>query len=354
MTLYQSATVALMLGLGVTASYTDLTTGKVLNRHLVLFLLACIGIDCIALLLAPTAAFALTGATAVNTAAGLALAILLYVARVWPAGDAKLFALFVFMVPASLCSTPFSDFFWGFAIVVNAFVFAYLFLLGETAVRWGAEVASRTHEPRRKTGARGSRDALLGFGARVVFAVLTGMLLNTLIAGVMPPEFYARNAAVTQFLVFVLLILILRRVRETRTYLALAACEGLIVALLHLTGMLRLQFGMPTASIVVTVAIVLLVRYLGSRFDYEEIPIERLATGRVLSPASYAYVATRLKSIRVTPNQRLRDEDVGLIVGSRSLRKSCSRLSVVRKMTFAPFIFAGVLVQLALGMIHLH
>jgi Flp pilus assembly protein protease CpaA len=353
-TLYQGATVTLMLGLGVTTSYTDLTTGKVLNRHLVLFLLACVGIDCLALLLTPAAALALTGATVVNTAAGLALAILLYVARVWPAGDAKLFALFVFMVPAGLCSTPFSDFFWGFAIVVNAFVFAYLFLLGETAVRWGTQVAGRTHEPRRKAEAHGARDTLFGLTARVAFAVLTGMLLNTLVAGVMRPEFYARNAAVTQFVVFVVLILVLRRVGETRTYWALAACEVLSVALLHLTGMLRLRFAIPTAGIVATVVIVLLARYLGSRFDYEEIPIDRLATGSVLSPASYAYVASRLKSIRVMPNQRLRDEDVGLIVGSHSLRRSCSRLCVVRKVTFAPFIFAGVLVQLALSMTHLH
>jgi hypothetical protein len=348
------ASIILLVGLGVTASFTDLTTGKVLNRHLLMFFGLGVLFDVVMLFLTRIPLGPWARATGVDALAGTILAVLLYAAGVWPAGDAKLYALFVFLVPPGLFDTPLSDFFWGFATLMNTFVLAYVFLVVETAWRWRSEHPHRGSGKMPRSGPVQRRDRALALGSRVVFAIATGLVLNTAAASILPRSFYARNTILAEFAVFVVLLLVLRRVSDARTYWGLAGIELAAAGVLSLTGAVHFQVAWPTMGMVAAIVLVLLARYLGSRFDVEEIPLDELSAGQILSPWSHVLVTSKLRAVRVSPNARLSEEDVERITSSKTLGALSGSIGVMRRMTFAPFIFAGVLLQVVRTVVYLH
>ncbi len=121
----------------------DLTSGLIYNQRLLQGLVAGGAVYLLLLLLelagaapglcsAPPAegGWPWTAVVALNLAVGLAVAILLWVMQIWAAGDAKLFALYAFLVPPAVYTDTYVAGFPALPMLVNVFalVFAYLVL----------------------------------------------------------------------------------------------------------------------------------------------------------------------------------------------------------------------------------
>jgi preflagellin peptidase FlaK len=64
-----------------------------------------------------------------NLGLGLGVGILLWLLGVWAAGDAKLFAVYAFLLPPAVYTRSYLDMFPAFPLLINVFAFAFLFLI---------------------------------------------------------------------------------------------------------------------------------------------------------------------------------------------------------------------------------
>ncbi len=81
----------------------------------------------------PEGAWHWSAVVLVNLGVGLFVGVVLWLLGVWAAGDAKLFALYAFLVPPSCYSRTFVHAFPALPVLVNVFVFVFIFLLVDLA-----------------------------------------------------------------------------------------------------------------------------------------------------------------------------------------------------------------------------
>lgn len=135
----------LLVPIAFTALFTvrdDLRHGRIFNRRLLQGL--CMGVAAYLLLLAaehlPLAPGLCSGAPVEgdlhwglvviqNLGLGLGVGILMWLLGVWAPGDAKLFALYAFLLPPAIFTRSFLPTFPAFPMLVNVFAFAFLFLI---------------------------------------------------------------------------------------------------------------------------------------------------------------------------------------------------------------------------------
>jgi len=118
---------AIILGIGIPSTYTDIRFQKIRNIHLLITL----GITSLAYTyLTLTNQLTINWHLFVNLFIGLSLALTLYFTNGWGAGDAKLFTLFCLLLPGQTSPIPFSS----IVLFVNTFILA-LFLLIILSIR---------------------------------------------------------------------------------------------------------------------------------------------------------------------------------------------------------------------------
>lgn len=78
----------------------------------------------------------------INTAIAALVAFLLWELGIWPAGDAKLFILFTFLLPLEFYSNGYLAFFPALVFLTNCFVAFLIFLLIESCIMLGIKLAS--------------------------------------------------------------------------------------------------------------------------------------------------------------------------------------------------------------------
>jgi hypothetical protein len=139
----------LLIPIGFIAVFTvrdDLRRGRIFNKRL----LQGLGMGVLAYLLllaadhSPVAPAYCSGPTpegdlhwglvvVQNLGLGLGVGILLWLLGVWAAGDAKLFALYAFLLPPAVYTRSFLPTFPALPVLVNVFAFVFLFLIVDLA-----------------------------------------------------------------------------------------------------------------------------------------------------------------------------------------------------------------------------
>jgi len=159
----------LLLPIGAVAVLTvrdDLREGRIYNHRLLQGLAA--GAAAYLLLLLLEAAGAppilcaapIPGATGhwglavlLDLVVGLAVAVGLWLLRVWAAGDAKLFALYAFLVPPSCYTLTWLPGFPALPLLVNVFAVVFAFLAGDLARTGLPRLVRGAADPRRRAAA---------------------------------------------------------------------------------------------------------------------------------------------------------------------------------------------------------
>lgn len=122
--------VILIILLGIITSYEDVQYGKIRNRLLVLFCF----FNIVLLILDYTGAGAPVSQysawkVALNAACAFAAGYILWKMNIWPPGDAKLFAVFAFILPLQFYSMNHLPVFPSFALLINVFIIALVFVV---------------------------------------------------------------------------------------------------------------------------------------------------------------------------------------------------------------------------------
>ena len=120
--MFYTAGIVLICILGMLTSYTDIKRGKIPNK----FVFPMISAGTILALLNPST----LALFAINALFAFAFGFVLYLAKLWSAGDSKLFLAFAMLLPAAFYPATFAIF-PSFAIILNSFIpaFAALFIM---------------------------------------------------------------------------------------------------------------------------------------------------------------------------------------------------------------------------------
>jgi Flp pilus assembly protein protease CpaA len=336
--------IATIVTLGVLTSYEDLRRGRIPNTYVAAGMLL--------------AAF-LNGPSypvffAYHAVVALLFVFVIWLAGLWTAGDAKLFLAFSMLVPVSAYSQGFLPYFPSFTIFINTFI--------PVAVLLGFLVILKTNlKDKLIVMKKVLRPTLV---ANVfMFVIGFGWLIRTTSSYLALPQNYFLNVIIL-FLLYEMLskVLPFRKILFAVTGIALVLGYEAILTLEFLQSMLYL--------FVLFLLLRYFVLYLGFYAFSRSTPVKELKPGMVLSEGITRETdreGKHLKSEIVLPTvfSILRHAKMQFLYGKESRGLSEEEVREIKEMhkkkkfrfdeirvhetvPFAPFLFAGALVTMAL------
>ncbi len=345
--LFFYASVFLVSLLGALSSYTDIRFGKI--RNIFVFPAIIAGIVIAVLSGAnPVAFFA-------NAFLAFAFGFVLYLARLWSAGDSKLFLAFAILFPFNLYSQGFA-LFPAFSILLNSFIPAFVVLFIASIVKTSSKEKFAALEKALDPKSLASIAIIL-----FAFYWLVNMLFSAL---AIPADF---------FLVVIILFLfisILEKAFPKRIVLVSAILSGLLGAL-NLNELLQPDFWLIFAFIFISMIFLrFFILYLGFFAFGQRVEVKDLKSGMVLLEGVYEKngffekkklffpsIVNALQDIKTKyvfnlSSKGLSEEDVELLRSKNKARMlSFHSLLVQETIPFAPLLFVGTLLTFACSII---
>jgi len=122
---------SIIIFIGGVTSYEDIRYGKIKNKWILSGLIGGILIFLLGISLGIIDNWAYIQKVIINTFIALVVGYLMWQYKLWAAGDAKLFALYAFLVPLNYYSNWYLEYFPSFVLLVNTFLLALCFLLAK-------------------------------------------------------------------------------------------------------------------------------------------------------------------------------------------------------------------------------
>ena len=326
------------------ASITDIRKGLIPNKLIIIAGSVCVLMDVVYYTFVFREGLV---AFICNSLIMIAIAGLLYVLDIWAAGDSKLFFLVSIGIPSRLYSFIPLSYCPLFLLLMIVFSVAFVFSTGETLVRSIIEKRKVWKE----INLRISIPKVFYLFMSLLFLFLSVMLCNALISVVLKDN--ETNSVLLILMMDFLITLILVDIRKklSQKVIVVANSAMIIIALvLMLLGYLKLSFGSSGLISFIALVVVITVKLLSEKYNYQEIPLESLKCNMILS----CVVATRLNMTGVLKNTllttetrkaRLAQNEVDAIKKNGE-KQGYSSVVVVRKLPFAIFIFVGTILFL--------
>ena len=337
---YYGASFILLLSIGLTASMTDVSSGKIYNRHLLKFLLIILLVD-IAHVVIAKQDFKTVLLFFTNFLLGTVIAILLYNWGLWAAGDAKLFSLVLLIIPRAIYPDGANNIFPGFWLLVSVFSLGFLFVLSETIyfllkdLRQGRFQAFKRQFPKGKE-----------IVPKYIFAFMLTLVVNRFLTSQFPTEFLVSNLWLTYFVSIMTVLFVLKHIKGARVYIFLAILGGcLLLAFQGNTPWLNYK---QLAGTILTAIAIVFIRSVGSLYNYKEIPTNQVSVGNILSfDTVLSFQRSKVNGLPCftdeTTKSRLSNDEVQSIKRWQTSKYGSDKIRIVRHLPFAPYIFLGSL-----------
>lgn len=354
--IYLSVAFILINIVGIIVSKSDLKYGKVFNKHLLYFL--CIGVV-INLLYVGSLVFvshyirieALQGYI-INLLTGIFISVLFYYIKVWAAGDAKLFCLFLFLVPYESYSVDLNSIFPGFYFLIAIFSLAFIYITIETIILFVKDIYKGNMDfgEKGQQGYRVNWKLMKNFITQYLLACVLSFLLNDTLTRFFE-NFYMNNKGFVMLINILLLILLLNYLSGKHIY-KLILGVGCVYVLVRI--ILHPVFPKTNYILLLVFVLVILARYLGAKYNYIEVPTQTVKAGMVLSTGTvFLFQNSKVKGLPLHTNEttdsRITEEEAESIKRWEKSKYGQEEILIVRHVPFAPFIYAGVVIQLCIN-----
>ncbi len=334
--------IAAIIGLGILSSTTDVRFHKVKNGHIVFF--ACLGLVIQAGAVLFDASLALPLIENLLLAVGVAIAF--YAAKIWAAGDAKLFATMAFLAPCSLFVEILKTVFPSLLILGFTFTIAMLYVAVESVAFFLRDIGSHNlarSAPGKKIISKTAVSSWISAYIIIDFADSLIKLIGK--SGVYQSPLFL---AVFNLLIANACISLMKKAQWK------IIISGSVLAVRIVLTVLRF-LPPPSFSVwtIVIITVLLLFRRFTGQYDYRVIPTETVAEGQVLAQSTIALFllsdADHLPSFSDESTRcRLTADEAESIRTWGKTRNGKKTIVIVRNLPFAPFIFAGVVVSVAI------
>ncbi|MBD5155605.1 MAG: hypothetical protein HDT15_11235 [Oscillibacter sp.] len=263
------------------------------------------------------------------------LSIGMYALNLWAAGDSKLLFLVVFAIPGRFYnqgsgSAP------AVYIVIFTFAIAFVYIVGESIL-----LSIRRHEKPKLPSIKGIGAFLKNYISIAVYIVAVNYLVYLLF-----PIFAASNAsliAVTDLLLSV----VIHKYPVFFKLPVLCTAAALSAGIVVLHG-LRYGYSLPDLKVYGYIAIIVFLRSISEKYNYQIIPTASVKPGMILSlSAVLAMAPSRVAGLPRTTTEdmrsRLSPEEAAAVIRWENSKYGQHEISIVRKIPFAIFITLGAL-----------
>lgn len=325
----------IMIVLGAITIITDLLYHKAFNRHLMWFASAGLVIQIVSCCIDLRS----IGYTLLNLVISVAAAFLFFALKIWAAGDAKLFITYVLLIPYPVYGAQKHQFFPAFMILGFVFSTALVYVVVESLVLFVRDV--RAKERIHQTMPRFT----LEMGLLWLEGFLAADTMDCLLRYI--GSYYITENNYLLILMNILLITALSSLNMKRLYqFILVAC--LAVSRVIISCWTGITFSSISVWTILVVTIIIITRVFTSQYNYQTIPTTRVREGHVLSRTSLLYMLpSKVKGLPSftdeTTRSRLTADEVDAIRRWEASKYGQHKVTIVRHIPFAPFIFLGVI-----------
>ena len=359
-TLYNAVLISLVLYLCFCASYTDFKYGKVFNRHVVKFLIAGIFIN--------TVYFSYVKFVnqietqwifryVINILIGCGIAFLMYHNKTWAAGDAKLYVAVLLLIPYNLIIDNSLNIFPGFIILTLIFAIGFIYIVFETFIFVINDIKNKTFN----LSCSLNKVTNASYGFDLLRKYLFSYLLASLIIEFLVhfyPSFYSSNRGLILLLNVFLISTAISVFNMKSISLALIVLIFVYVGIRIFIIPLSAKTLYINISSIVTLILVIALRYLGSGYNYLEIPTDKVKSGMVLSFDTIArFKKSKIlglpQSTTETTVSRITSKQAESIKRWKNSKNGLNYIKIVRHVPFAPFISIGTIAFLLIRLFKL-
>lgn len=333
------------------ATVSDLRTGKVTNR----FLIVSLGLSFLVY-----AGYALLSGSLpwgesapvyfyiLNIILSFAASFGFFFADVWAPGDAKLFMVITLLYPNLLQAVPVGSIFPSLQIIVWMFSLGFGYVVINSAYqRW--KQPKHISEKHVRSNVHFSWSQLVRMLMAYAVSLFMSIILSTYVA-----NFYASNRTLC-ILVALLVCYALGQVNQkSQIFTAVAAFIGIL--LIQTSHKMILSFS-PFAFIPVIIAVLIGVLSRGAQSsNYTEVTADQMHAGMILSLYTYA----RYPDHKILPPARIIERRLSRLNHEQAeaiatwARRKGEPILIVKTIPFAPFIAAGTILELTLGWLRLY
>ncbi|MBX4264483.1 hypothetical protein [Clostridium estertheticum] len=335
--------VILMLGLivvsGILSSFSDFKYGKIYNRQIIILFGFGIFFQLIWLILFDSHMLVVY---LLNLIIGTFLGYFLYYYNIWAAGDAKLYSLFLTLVPVVIYPIKGLNIFPGFVILVVIFALGFLYIALETIYLFLQELFMGRLVDLRKPGF--SAKALFEMLPFYLFAYIFAFIYNDLLLRYVA-DFYKSNIGTLKFLNFAIIFTLLSKNVSKKFFIISSMC-GTIYLIIRFVFFSPGKKFVLNISVLAIVTVIILVRYLAGRYNYKRVGCMELKPGDVVSYGTVvSFLNSRVKGLPLftteSPHSRISIEEVKSIIRWSKSKYGNDYVYIVRHIPFAPFITVG-------------
>lgn len=325
------------LSLGVITAYTDIHFHKARNKHLLIFLLLGIAIQAACIIIEPS----LWKKDLINIFLTYGTAISFYALKIWAAGDAKLFAVMVTLIPLSVYTVKESIVFPAFFVLGIVFCFALIYVLGESIVFFFLDCRSHTLPDPKTLLPQLSKDALLSW--LFAFSVLDTV---DIVLWLFWSNLLSENSYLLNLLNILFVVALFSLETSPKWQIVGLLSVTLFRAVIALTC--HIAFYRLSVSSIVVILCVALFRNFTSRYNYRSIPTKNVQQGMVLSQGTvFLFVSSPVKGLPQYTDEstryRITSEEAESIKRWEKSKQGRESIVIVRHIPFAPFILMGIL-----------
>lgn len=327
----------LLLVLVSYAALSDLSSGVVKNRVLLVFFIFACSISVVRFILCPLCRMSYS----MNLLIMFGLSVLLYCTHTWAGGDCKYIAVAAILFPPEhyigIDSTNIT-LFW---VVIFAFLVGYLFILLDTVI-------SAIHKkalPKLKTIV----DGFYKFGISYIKTLIYIAAFNLIYASTIGKLVSVSSLVLCAFYYMLALVVNNWNVFHKKWLLISVFIFDLFFSFVIKTVPVGTS---PFHYIVLIIAV--LIKMVAANYNYETIPTEQVTAGMILSlETTVLFSKSRVKGLPGLSSEhlssRLTADEAASVRRWASSAYGLPQVTIVRKIPFAAFISVGFLIYLLLG-----
>lgn len=339
--IYLTVIILFLISISVITFITDFNHGKILNKHLGLFMKIGIIIQFLYsmyFIFYEKQIYNFSGYI-INFLIGTLIAICLYSFDIWGAGDSKYVIVMLLVEPINIFRNNGSIAFQGLMIYIVTFTMALIYLCGESLYFFYKEVPTLERENFFKAF------NIKEFFIKWLFSFSIMTIIYKII-DLVSSEFLTNNVLVIRFLIVILMFYFLDKVKK----------KGIVVSLVVLAVIATLVDylikGYSSGIIIdyrilFLVLIIIIIRNLCSRYNYKKIKTDSVEEGMVLSVGTFiGFINSRVKGLPIfkseSINSRITAEEAESVKRWAKSKYGQEYIYIVRQIPFAPFISLGM------------
>ena len=322
----------------------DIREGIIPNKVLVIFLL----IGCVLnVILYSSGEYRFFSAYIINVALILSISVLFYVINVWGAGDSKLLISVAVLIPGRFYAYSTKSILSGFWIISFSFIFAIIFVAGDTIVK----MIVYKDTPFTKLTCKKMGSII----AHLVCCSLVMAICDEVLCFVFHEQ-YSPDSLLRSAICFIVSFIIMYcQITFSRNVLILLTAIQLFLLIIKIASLEYIKLRLVS---IIVVILVYSLRAASEKYNYQTISIKDLRPGMILSLLTImCFKSSKVKGLPESSTEDLRSrlskEQVNAIIKWSKSAPGRDRVIIVRKIPFATFLCIGSMLFVGMGLLKL-